>query len=257
MMRQIIILVFIIILFLFPQGSLAQDNDADLLAQATEAYFKNDLGKTLKLYLKLKDNRQYNGHIDYNIANTYYRLGEVGEAIQFYEKARRLLPRDPDIRANLKFVEKKRVDQISPSMISQFESIFFFWTDYLTLNELILFLLFDWIVFWGLFGVSFIAKKWFLKRVVAGWLGVLFLLALSVFVKYTNETSQTLGVILRPEVFVRPTYLESVEGLFKLHEGTVVEITGRQEFGKEDSWVQLRLPNGVQGWIPQKMAGII
>lgn len=256
-MKKNIFLLFFLILSLLPLKNRAQDEKADLLSQAVDAYYKNDLKKALELFLKLEDDAEGNGHLFYNMANTYYRLGEVGEAIQFYEKARRLIPRHPDVRANLRFVEKKRVDQISPSMEHQFTSIFFFWADFLTLRELILLLLLVWIIFWGLFASFLLTKNRLLKRASLGFFVLLFLLALSAFIKYRTEEMRTWGVILKPEVDVRPTYLESVEPLFKLHEGTLVQITDRQEFGKEDSWVYLSLPNGAKGWVPLKMVGII
>ena len=37
----------------------------------------------------------------FNLGNAYFRLGELGKAIRFYEKARVLIPRDEDLNFNL------------------------------------------------------------------------------------------------------------------------------------------------------------
>src|SRR5206468_976205 len=41
------------------------------------------------------------GNLYFNLGNAWFRAGDTGRAILEYERARRLLPRDPDTRANL------------------------------------------------------------------------------------------------------------------------------------------------------------
>jgi len=41
----------------------------------------------------------------FNLANAYFKAGQLGQAILHYERARRLDPADPDIRANLSFAQ--------------------------------------------------------------------------------------------------------------------------------------------------------
>ncbi len=43
------------------------------------------------------------GPLYFNLGNAYFRAGDVGHAILAYERARRLMPGDPDLRANLRF----------------------------------------------------------------------------------------------------------------------------------------------------------
>jgi tetratricopeptide (TPR) repeat protein len=47
------------------------------------------------------------GALHYNLGNAFFRAGELGRAILSYERARRLLPRDPDVRANLRFAHRQ------------------------------------------------------------------------------------------------------------------------------------------------------
>jgi tetratricopeptide (TPR) repeat protein len=46
---------------------------------------------------------QESGNVYFNLGNAYFRAGDAGRAILEYERARRLLPRDPDTRANLDY----------------------------------------------------------------------------------------------------------------------------------------------------------
>jgi tetratricopeptide (TPR) repeat protein len=43
------------------------------------------------------------GHVYFNLGNAYFKAGDVGRALLNYERARRLIPRDPDLRANLAY----------------------------------------------------------------------------------------------------------------------------------------------------------
>jgi tetratricopeptide (TPR) repeat protein len=47
------------------------------------------------------------GALHYNLGNAFFRAGELGRAVLSYERARRLLPRDPDVRANLRFAHRQ------------------------------------------------------------------------------------------------------------------------------------------------------
>ena len=43
------------------------------------------------------------GPLHFNLGNAYFKQGDVGRAVLGYERARRLLPRDPDVAANLAY----------------------------------------------------------------------------------------------------------------------------------------------------------
>jgi tetratricopeptide (TPR) repeat protein len=45
------------------------------------------------------------GNLYFNLANAYFKAGEKGKAILNYERARRLIPRDPDLEANLAYAQ--------------------------------------------------------------------------------------------------------------------------------------------------------
>src|SRR5207253_6786447 len=46
------------------------------------------------------------GSLYFNLGNAWFRAGDIGRAVLDYERARRLLPRDPDLHANLSYARE-------------------------------------------------------------------------------------------------------------------------------------------------------
>lgn len=69
--------------------------------EANAAYTKGDYAKAIGLYQQLLAERWQSGPLYYNLGNAYFKQGETGKAILYYEKAKRLIPGDADLKANL------------------------------------------------------------------------------------------------------------------------------------------------------------
>lgn len=80
---------------------------ATLFAAAAEAYTRGDPRAALETYRKIRTETGESAALLYNMANCQYRLGEPGHAIALYERARRLAPRDSDIRQSLRFIRSQ------------------------------------------------------------------------------------------------------------------------------------------------------
>ena len=76
----------------------------DLIERATHAYDRGRVEEASAVYQRLIERHGTTPNLLYNLANCQFRLGEPGQAIVLYERARRLNPRDSDIRENLNFV---------------------------------------------------------------------------------------------------------------------------------------------------------
>jgi tetratricopeptide (TPR) repeat protein len=59
------------------------------------------------------------GPLHFNLGNAYYKTGDVGRAVLAYERARRLMPGDPDLRANLAFARDLAKDVASEPPLPQ------------------------------------------------------------------------------------------------------------------------------------------
>jgi hypothetical protein len=68
--------------------------------QANTVYAEGDFDRALELYEELLSDGVESGELYFNIGNCHYRLQDRGRAVLFYERASRLMPLDPDLRAN-------------------------------------------------------------------------------------------------------------------------------------------------------------
>jgi tetratricopeptide (TPR) repeat protein len=112
---------------------------ADSLADAMAAYDQGDFKKSAGIYEELISIGTRNGSVYFNLANSYFRMGEKGKAVAAYLAARSLLPRDPDVKANLKFVHDQMVDKLAIHSSSSIFRELAFWVDRTTPKEILLF----------------------------------------------------------------------------------------------------------------------
>ncbi|MBI2340530.1 MAG: tetratricopeptide repeat protein [Deltaproteobacteria bacterium] len=166
--------ILMMLVCLIPAGVFAETPQG-LFDQANQAYYKNQLKTAEEIYRKLIGEGIVNGDLYYNLGNIKYRQGEYGSAILNFEKALRLQPRDADARANLKFTEKKRIDNLGETFFMSFLKIFFFWHSWFTLGEMIvIFAVFSGCL-WLLTGLNLLFPRDFFRwgtavfLVIGGW----------------------------------------------------------------------------------------
>lgn len=74
-----------------------------VFAQAAEAYDQGHFDRSRDLYEALAARGLISPQLYFNLGNAEVRLGRPGPAILAYRRAAWMAPRDPDIRANLKY----------------------------------------------------------------------------------------------------------------------------------------------------------
>lgn len=188
----------------------------------------------------------------YNAGNCYYRLGHIGQAMSYYQKAATLAPGDDDIRYNLKLVEALADKQGSLARDQSFWSGRLLplarrtseaFTDFLlALCTLALAL------------AAYRAKKRKLKLAIAV-LQPTFLALFGVWALAGATTTVTilahhakLAAIVADLGVARSGPADTFTELFKLPAGTTVELTGESREG----WQQIRFSLGNVGWIMEK-----
>ena len=81
-----------------------------LIAQADSAYKQNNFEEAAALYARIVETQGVSAGLLYNLGNTYYKLGKVGEARLCYERAKKIDPSTPEINQNLEFLSMKVTD---------------------------------------------------------------------------------------------------------------------------------------------------
>lgn len=75
----------------------------DTFANAQAAYDDGRFAEAVLLYDSMVSNGVANTEVLYNLANAYFKDGDLPNAVWHYRKAWYRAPRDPDVRANLHF----------------------------------------------------------------------------------------------------------------------------------------------------------
>ena len=213
--------------------------------EANRAYKNDQFQEAADGYLKLIENGMENGHLYYNIGNAHYRLGDLGKAILFFERARLLLPRDDDLIFNLSHARDQTVDAVAD--VKTFSLRDFLGLESLNLYEV--FLVFTIIngFFFFILGIRLYKKtEWsfYLSIFLAISIGIA---GCALALKWYQFTTDDRAVVLSDEVEVRAGPDPGDTALFKIHEGTIVH-----HERAEGDWVLLHLSKDKRGWAPSK-----
>mgnify|MGYP000975910375 CR=1 FL=1 len=76
--------------------------------------YENEQYETAASTYEQLENDYSHEYLYLNLGNSYYRMGELGNAVWAYEKAYSIAPRDQDIIYNLNFVRSQVRDRIIP-----------------------------------------------------------------------------------------------------------------------------------------------
>ena len=71
--------------------------------RANTLYTQGQYAEAAEAYEAVLQSGLASGNVYFNLGNAYFKAGQVGRTILNYERARRFLPNDPDLEANLGF----------------------------------------------------------------------------------------------------------------------------------------------------------
>ena len=238
----------VILFLLFVSQLLVAQAPDKLFSQANEAYADANYKEATRLYKKLLQEDWQSSELHFNLANTYYKVGEVAPSIYHYEMALLLSPGNKTYKNNLKFAEQKRIDEVKSPEKSKFdlriESLLNWFSVSQWAKISIGFAIFSLICF----AVFLYLKKVFFKRL---FFTLFVLCSLFCFMSFYLANKQVYlseayvyGIIFAEEtsIFTEPNQNTNI--LFKLHEGTKVKV--EDDFR---NFTKIRLSNNVTGWI--------
>jgi len=92
--------------------SISEADPEAIWTMANQAYAEGRYNEAIVGYEALIEEGVYNGKLHFNLGNAYAKQDRIGLAMLHYLKARKYLPGDPDIAANLELVEQRRPEMI-------------------------------------------------------------------------------------------------------------------------------------------------
>ncbi len=203
-----------------------------------------------KEYEQLLQSGLESGNLYFNLGNAYFKAGDRGKAILAYERARRLIPNDPDLDANLTYAQS--ATGASPCVPALWRHLAFPLAHRMATGRL----MWTATLFYTLFFVTLAAYQLWPRRprwmisTAAG-------LALCSVIATASLAEQLLFDEWQHQAVVtaagdtparfEPAGTGTVH--FVLKEGTLVRITDRRE-----GWLQIARCDGRRGWIEEAAA---
>jgi hypothetical protein len=244
-MKRISLLILILILVL----QLFSTTKNNLAKQANSAYTKKQFSEALALYEKMENQGVQNADMYYNMGNCYYRLQKLGGAILYYKRALRLNSAHASAQKNLQLALTLARDQQYRVQSGFIGNLIVKILDFLTLNRLAILILSFLVLSAGL-----LHYIWFWHRGEERHFPVFMLIILLSFlvfsitigiVKFHQYASHKTAVLVIPSEVGYSGPGADFTRVFTIHEGMIFSIEK-----EENSWSQVKLPNGLGGWIP-------
>ncbi len=246
-MRAMVFAVMAIAVLSAPRPTATQ---VEFYQEGNRLYQEGNFEDALASYLRLVEAGFESGEVYYNIGNTYFKLGDLAQSILYYERARRLLPGDEDVQANLDLARSLTVDEIEPLPRFWLFSAAEWWVDLLPRTFLIAVVAASYLVGTGVVLLLILKKGALLAvwgRRIALASGVVFLLfGLNLGVREfeIGRAQEAIVFQLQVDVMSAPLDDETLT-VFTVHEGTKVRI---DRFSEE--WAEVVLEDGRVGWVP-------
>jgi hypothetical protein len=233
-----------------PGSSASRESHEALFAQAGALYQKGDYQSAERDYRLLVDKGLRSGALYYNLGNTCFKQKKLGEAIYYWEMAKRLLPGDPDVQENLDLANLMVIDRVeippNPLPVRWLDTA----VHKFTIQQEGRFLLGAFILANAVFAVYLLSTNprlayHALTISLALMVGVV-AVGLSFGWKIYEGSNRTEGVVIEQKADARSGPGAENITVFTVHEGILLRIRG-----ESGGWYQISLPNGWSGWLPR------
>ena len=214
-------------------------------------YNQGKYADAIKKYEALLDKNEHAVALYFNLANAHYKLNNIAPSVYYFEKAKLLSIDDKDIENNLVFAQNMTVDAIDTLPEVGFSRIFknivnTFSSDSwakLAISGILVFVLF--------FLLYHFTSATSQKRVafvisVLGFLVAVFSLVIA-FQKNNLEIKNNPAIVFAQESKVKADPNNTSEEVFRLHEGTKVQVLESYE-----NWCKIEIADKTTGWIPSE-----
>jgi len=247
--------VLALLLVLLP--SMASADLAGHYQSGNQAYLDGDYPRAVEAYRKVLEGGVQHPDLYFNLANAYYRSGQRGLAVLFYEKALVMNPSDDAAASNLEIVRKELIDRVvMPEGGAVGEPLWHGFIRSLKLGWLTwTFLAFYLLAFAILIGRR-LARADSLRRLLF-WVNVPLITLALVFGLllasriYIQEKVHH-GVVVSSSASLREGPERTAKELMQVHEGLKARLLN--EVG---NFLRVRLANGVEGFVKTSQVGRI
>jgi tetratricopeptide (TPR) repeat protein len=251
-MKSRIGLILLILLAIAAPGWSSGEGAATLYNQGNALYAKGDFAGAVRSYEHALLQRVADPRLEQNLGSAYIKVGDVGNAIFYFERGLLLDPRNDDLQHDLDFAKALRKDEVPEhsgvfpfslltallSHASTGEFVAFWTVLYLLLVGLVLALVY----------VQGRARPVLLTLAIV--FGGLVLIATPFTSWKLYETHLVdRAIITADEVVARSGPGESNQEAFTVHGGMPCKVHDRR-----GGWASVTIATGLSGWVPDRAA---
>lgn len=249
-MNKLIVLCFVCIFWgIIPEKVNGSEITDSLFIQGNTSYANRQYDKAIHCYTRVIYLGFESANLYYNLGNAYYKQKLFAYAILYYEKALLLKPGDNDIQQNLALANAHIVDKINAVPEFFLKRWIAAIRDMLGPNEwshLTIILLVITLSGLGIYKISHtlsFKKSGFICGIIC--LLLTLISTLFMYSRIRNIRDHESAIIMIHDVSARSSPDTQSTNVFVLHEGTKVMVTDSIK-----DWKEIRIANGIKGWIP-------
>ena len=220
--------------------------------EATHHYAQGEYREAIRGYEDVMALGYATGALFYNTGNAYFRVDEYGQALRYWEKARRLMGDDPALVHNIEIVRAR----IGTPFSSVPPPFWVAWWERIVMPVGAMLYLVLGILLYFIAAVLFAKRIWtgtrsaWPRRARVGSLVLGAALLCAAFGVSAGEVTVRSGVVVTRSVELAET--PGSIGTVDVPEGVVVSISGHA-----DDHYRIKLPNGTVGYLPDAAVGEI
>jgi len=219
-------------------------------------YEKRDYAKAIEEYMKIVDLGIESGNLYYNLGNAFMKSGKIGYAVLYYEKAKRLMPGDSDLRSNLAYARSLAGDSELQIRAQKRLSVKIIERPFrhLTLNSVAITVVILYLILIAIQIISVVSPQ-FKRKSVPIFVAVLilFIFDLSAFAaRYYEEKMLQRGTVVQKAVECKYEPIDASTTYYTLSEGSDCYILKTR-----NGWRQIKRPDGRVGWVKKEAVGEI
>ncbi|BAV94041.1 BatE protein [Ichthyobacterium seriolicida] len=227
------------------------DEKESKFQRANSLYDEKKYTEAIKIYESILDEDFISDAIYFNMGNSYYKLGNIGKAILYYERAIKLNRDDSDILFNLKLSKNKTVDNIEELPIPITSKLWDSLTSVMQYEEWGYISVISSFLFAVLFSLFYLRSEPNIKK-TAFIISIMSLVVMVLSVAISDYIKNNMLLKKQAIVMVNNTYIKGApsshaKDVFMLHEGAKVCV-----LDEIIDWKKIELPDGKTGWATSK-----
>lgn len=231
--------------WLIPAGFVQAASDTKSIVdfqQAGSAYRSEDFQKAIELYEGIMRTGRVSEAVFYNLANSYMKVNDLGRAILNYERARILMPRDADLKANYRYA-LSQMKEPQEFHLNSVQKVVLNYRDFFSPDELTIWIIISFFLTGAIFYAS-LFLKWGRKL---SWtlmvFSCFFMVFNSIMLFWKMSYFTNLAVmVLETEAKFEP--LNDATTHFRIQPGWKVKI-----LKEEGDWNKINRLDGLIGWV--------